>query len=172
MGGQDKGLVQFAGRPLIEYCLQVVSDESERVIISCNRNSKRYRKYSEFVVTDPDHSYSGPLAGLIAAKPLCEQEWVFCCPCDTPFLPTEIITLLKKGVDEQLHDIAVCHDGQRRQNLLMLAKVSCLDSIAHYLEQGNRRVDAWQDQWRIAEVDCSEYADRLLNVNDQSELRP
>lgn len=172
MGGQDKGLVHFAGRPLIEYSLDAVSDYSEQIIISCNRNVDSYRAYSEFVVRDMDDSYPGPLAGLLAAKTLCEQEWIFCCPCDVPNLPVEIISLLLNRIDVQRHDIAVCHDGQRRQSLLMLVRAECLNSIADYLVQGGRRVDAWQDQWRTVELDCSVYADRLLNVNHQAELLP
>ncbi|MEM8499632.1 MAG: molybdenum cofactor guanylyltransferase MobA [Pseudomonadota bacterium] len=172
MGGQDKGLLLFAGRPLIEYSLDAVSACSERVIISCNRNADTYRSYSAFVVSDQDDSYAGPLAGLLAANAMCEQEWVFCCPCDVPNMSAEIISLLINGIDQRSHDIAVCHDGERRQNLLMLVRASCLDSIREYLYQGGRRVDTWQNQWRTIEVDCSAYADRLLNVNHQAELLP
>ncbi len=172
MGGQDKGLVHFAGRPLIEYALDAVSACSERVIISCNRNVDSYRSYTPFVVSDPDDSYSGPLAGLLAARTQCEHDWVFCCPCDVPKMPAEIISLLINGLDRRSHDIAVCHDGKRRQNLLMLARAESLDSIGEYLDRGGRRVDTWQNQWRTIEVDCSAYADQLLNVNHQTELLP
>lgn len=172
MGGQDKGLVHFQGRPLIEYSIDAVSAHSERIIISCNRNADTYRNYSSFIVSDEDDSYLGPLAGLLAAKTLCEQDWVFCCPCDVPNLPEDIISLLIKGIDRHSHDIAVCHDGRRRQSLLMLVRTSCLASIASYLNQGGRRVDAWQNQWRTIELDCSAYADRLLNVNHRADLRP
>lgn len=172
MGGQDKGLLHFAGRPLIEYSLDAVSASSERVIISCNRNADTYRTYSTFVVSDQDDSYPGPLAGLLAAKTMCEQEWVFCCPCDVPKMPAEIISLLFNSIDKRNHDIAVCHDGERRQNLLMLVRAECLDSIEEYLDQGGRRVDTWQNQWRTTEVDCSAYADQLLNVNHRADLLP
>ncbi|MFK7732527.1 MAG: molybdenum cofactor guanylyltransferase MobA [Pseudomonadales bacterium] len=172
MGGQDKGLVHFAGRPLIEYTIDAVTPHSERIIISCNRNEGVYQEYSSFVVSDLDDSYQGPLAGLLAASALCAQDWVFCCPCDVPDLPTDIISLLLNGVDTQNHDIAVCHDGKRRQSLLMLVRAECLSSIATYLDEGGRRVDDWQNQLRTVELDCSEYADQLLNVNHQAELLP
>ncbi len=170
MGGQDKGLVQYKGRPLIEYCLDAVSQQSERVVISCNRNIEAYREYSEFVVSDQDGTFKGPLAGLLAARTFCEQDWVFCCPCDMPHLSAKIVTSLINGFDATVHDITVCHDGLRRQNLLMLFKASCLDSIAAYLEQGGRRVDGWQNQWRTVERDCSEWAADFLNVNTVDEL--
>ncbi len=172
LGGQDKGLVHFDGRPLIEYSLNAVAPISEQIIISCNRNADIYRQYSSLIVSDQDGSYLGPLAGLLAADALCEQDWVFCCPCDVPKLSQDIISVLLRGIDSKNHDIAVCHDGQRRQSLLMLVRADCLASIGPYLEHGGRRVDAWQNQWRTTEIDCSAYANNLLNVNSHTELRP
>src|SRR5690606_7670207 len=45
MGGADKGLLEWQGRPLIAWLHDLVRPLSDDLIISCNRNSERYAAF-------------------------------------------------------------------------------------------------------------------------------
>jgi molybdopterin-guanine dinucleotide biosynthesis protein A len=42
MGGRDKGLLDWRGRPLIAWLHDLTRPLSDDLIISCNRNTERY----------------------------------------------------------------------------------------------------------------------------------
>ena len=42
LGGQDKGLMELDGRPLIEHILDLVTPQVNAVIINANRNQQVY----------------------------------------------------------------------------------------------------------------------------------
>ena len=71
MGGADKGLVDYQGRPLIEWALAALRPQVDQLVISANRNLDTYAVYGHRVVPDTLPDYPGPLAGVLAAL----QRW-------------------------------------------------------------------------------------------------
>ena len=43
MGGQDKGLIEFNGKPLVSILIDKLEQQSGERIINANRNQQRYR---------------------------------------------------------------------------------------------------------------------------------
>ena len=66
MGGEDKGLVDLAGRPMIEFVLDALRPQVGRVLINANRNLERYAAYGHTVVADRHQGFLGPLAGVLS----------------------------------------------------------------------------------------------------------
>lgn len=97
MGGQDKGLVSYRGRALVEYPLSALRPLCDDIVISANRNLDRYRQYGDKVVADSLPDFQGPLAGLAAALPACRHERVFVCPCDMPALDNAVFRQLAEA---------------------------------------------------------------------------
>jgi len=169
LGGRDKGLIEYRGKPLAQHALDTLQAHSQQLVLSCNRNLGDYQRLAHSsnatVVTDEDDSYSGPLAGLLAASRVCQQQWLFTMPCDMPDTPAFVLPRLSETAAQQDCDIAVCHDGERRQNLVMLVRHGITDTLFDYLNSGGRRVDGWQNQFQVLEVDFSESADMFRNLN-------
>ena len=94
MSGQDKGLVPFKERKLVEWSLDVISLFVEQVIISCNRNIGDYMPLADSVVCDRLAGFLGPLAGVHAALLVNQSESLLVLPCDTPFIGSELISRL------------------------------------------------------------------------------
>ena len=67
MGGQDKGLIEFNGRPLVEHLLAALQPQTGALLITANRNQERYQVYQLPVVNDELTGFQGPLAGFAAA---------------------------------------------------------------------------------------------------------
>lgn len=61
MGGQDKGLLPWQGKPLIAHIQAVVRPLTDDLIISCNRNQDHYRPFADQLVSDAQADF--PAAG-------------------------------------------------------------------------------------------------------------
>ena len=85
MGGQDKGLIQLAQKPMIEYVLNAIKPQVDEIIINANRNQVVYEKYGYPVVADQIEGYCGPLAGMASGLQTAETPFVVTVPCDSPF---------------------------------------------------------------------------------------
>ena len=138
MNGQDKGLVLWKGQALISHVLKNLPQED--VVISCNRNLDRYQCYGR-VVKDTVPNFAGPLAGIAAALPHCQHEWVFITACDMPNLPVNIAETLWLNLDGK--KIAVAHDGEHLQPLLLVLHNSLLTDIQQQVSQGLTSVYKW-----------------------------
>ena len=61
MGGADKGLVLFNGKPLIEYVIDALEPQVGCLLINANRNHEIYRSYKFDVISDELEDYCGQL---------------------------------------------------------------------------------------------------------------
>ena len=99
MGGQDKGLIPLAGRPLIAWVIEALRPQVGSILISANRNQAAYAAFGYPVIGDeaggPDLTgFQGPLAGIAAAMTLAQTPWLLTLPCDTPLLPADLAARL------------------------------------------------------------------------------
>ncbi|BAH83488.1 molybdenum cofactor guanylyltransferase MobA [Candidatus Ishikawella capsulata] len=94
MGGQDKGLLLFKGKPLYYHVLQRLEYQVDNIIISANRNIHIYKKSNYAVITDLIHADCGPLSGILNALEIIPGDWAAFCSCDTPLIPYDYIIRL------------------------------------------------------------------------------
>ncbi|WP_431102340.1 molybdenum cofactor guanylyltransferase MobA [Roseateles noduli] len=67
MGGVDKPLQPFQGRPLVHHVLDRIAPQTGgRVLISANRHLDDYRRLGHPVLEDTLPDFPGPLAGILA----------------------------------------------------------------------------------------------------------
>jgi molybdenum cofactor guanylyltransferase len=169
MGGMDKGLVELAGRPMIAHVLASLAPQVERVLINANRNHARYAAFGWPVVADDDAGFLGPLAGLAAGLRAADTPLVLTAPCDCPLLAPDLAARLYSALEQGRADIAVPFDGERLQPVFALVKRELADSLAAYLGGGDRKIDRWFAQHRLAQVDFSDRPENFVNVNDPDE---
>jgi molybdenum cofactor guanylyltransferase len=171
MGGQDKGLVELAGRPMIDHVLAALAPQVEHVLINANRNLERYAVFGWPVVPDEDSGFLGPLAGLAAGMGIATTPLALTAPCDSPLLPADLASRLSAALERDAAEIAVPHDGERLQPVFALVRCSLRASLLAYLAGGGRKIDRWFGQHRLVQVDFSDRPDTFVNVNDPDERR-
>ena len=174
MGGKDKGLVKFNGSPLIKHVLSAVSTQAGQLIINANRNLEEYRRYGFPVVSDTMADYQGPLAGFASSMAAANTDFIVTIPCDSPLPPADLVQRLVDALQDEDAELAVAHDGNRLQPVFALIKVSLLPSLQEFLRRGDRKIDLWYAQHKMAKADFSDIPETFLNINtpgDQQQLQ-
>jgi molybdopterin-guanine dinucleotide biosynthesis protein A len=172
VGGADKPLLPFRGRPLVEHVAARVRPQVSHLLVSANRNLERYAGYAE-VVQDTLDGFAGPLAGVAAALTRCQTEWLLVCPGDAPCLPHDLVARLASSV--RTHGTpyplaAVPHDGQRTQPLPFLVHRSLRDDLTLRLARGERSVQRWLATLRCTEAGFADAAGAFTSRNTLAEL--
>jgi molybdopterin-guanine dinucleotide biosynthesis protein A len=169
MGGMDKGLVELAGRPMIEHVLDALRPQVGSLLINANRNIDRYAAYGHPVVSDSLQGFMGPLAGVLTALQRLATEFLVTVPCDAPLVAPDLVGRLHAACVANDADVAVATDGGRQQPVFLLLRAGMASSLEAYLASGGRKIDTWFAQLRLAEADFSDALDTFVNVNDPDE---
>ncbi|WP_269619382.1 molybdenum cofactor guanylyltransferase MobA [Zhongshania sp. BJYM1] len=169
MNGQDKGLLVWKGRPLIEHVLEAVPSEVSSILISCNRNFEQYEVYGD-TIRDANPTFEGPLAGISAAMQTTSKPLMLILPCDSPLVPADIYYQLATTLNESDADICYVNDGEREQYLFALMRTELKSSLQEYIQAGNRQVNRWYKQHNTVEVRFSDRQGSFKNCNTIDEL--
>jgi molybdenum cofactor guanylyltransferase len=170
MGSVDKGFVELDGRPLVAHVIERLAPQVATLVINANRNAGRYAVFGYPVVADAIGGFAGPLAGLHAGLAAATTPFVATSPCDSPFLPADLVARLSGAFDAQPIDIAVARTFAQPHPVFALARRSLLPHLAQFLGAGGRKIDAWYASLPIAEVAFDDEADAFRNINTPAEL--
>ncbi|HID82267.1 MAG TPA: molybdenum cofactor guanylyltransferase [Chromatiales bacterium] len=165
MGGKDKGLLAWGGRPLIETILDTIKPQVGHILINANRNKEKYTNYGYPVVADNLDGYQGPLAGFVAGMKAAKTDYITTIPCDSPLIPADMFERLSAALIDEQAELAVAHDGQRLQPVYALLPVKLLDSLLQFMGEGNRKIDLWYARHKMAVADFSDKPEIFRNVN-------
>lgn len=169
MGGQDKGLILLAGKPMVRYVVEVIRPEVDHCIINANRNVAAYEQFGVPVVRDTLEGHLGPLAGLSAGIAALDTDYVFMCPCDSPFMQSALFIRLRDSCLHADADLAVAHDGERLQPVFCLVNRRVKSSLDAFLAAGERKIDRWFEQLSRVDVPAAEFSDSFRNINTEQE---
>jgi molybdenum cofactor guanylyltransferase len=170
MGGQDKGLIPLRDKPLAEWVLTRIRPQVSEILISANRNLQAYKALGYPVVRDKTEGYVGPLAGIARGLLDAKHDLVLSVPCDTPFLPDDLVARLYGALTNGDHDLAVPLAAGRTQNAICLMRRSVGSNLAAFLSQGGHKVMDWQAGLKLAVADFSDEAGYFVNINRPEQL--
>lgn len=96
--GRDKGLVKLKGKSLVMYLLEKVAKVVDEKVIVVGSKAQRdvflpLFEHAADVIVDK-YDGNGPLVGALTGFENVQSEYSILLPCDTPFLSSEIATLL------------------------------------------------------------------------------
>ena len=169
MGGVDKGLQLLNGRPMIAHVIERLAPQVEDIVINANQNREAYAAFGHPVVPDAIEGYAGPLAGLHAGLQAATQPLVVTAPCDSPFLPADLVARLASALGD--NDLAVAKTGAQAHPVFALVRRTLLAHLAAYLAGGGRKIDAWYGSLKVVEVAFDDEANAFSNINTREELR-
>ena len=170
MGGTDKGLQELRGQPMVHWVIERLAPQVDELLINANQNGERYAAFGHRVVPDQIPGFAGPLAGLHAALATATHPLVATAPCDSPFLPADLISRLFSALTAADADLAVAKTFDQPHPVFCLCQRSVLPHLTEFLESGGRKVDRWYSTLNIVEVAFDDEADAFENINTHEEL--
>jgi len=168
MGGVDKGLQLLHGRPMIAHVLARLAPQVDEIVINANQNLERYAAFGHRVVSDRIGGFAGPLAGLHAGLGAISHPLAVTVPCDSPFLPGDLVARLRANLGS--NDLAVAKTGDQPHPVFALVRLSVAGNLQAFLAGGGRKIDAWYAALRVVEVQFDDEADAFRNINTLDEL--
>jgi molybdenum cofactor guanylyltransferase len=174
MGGADKALIDFGGRPLAARVFDALRPLSDDLLVVSNRTGV-FEAFGVRVVPDWNPP-RGPLGGIAAGLRAARHELALVAACDMPFLDgTFLLTLAGRADAEGADAVVPLLDGQY-EPLHAVYRKSCLPAVERCLAAGDNRAFAFYDAVRLVLVPEAEW--RLLdpeglslaNVNTPDDL--
>ena len=170
MGGVDKGLQPLRGRPMVAWVLDRLRPQVAEVVINANQNQTEYAQLGCRVIGDQIGGFAGPLAGLHAGLAASLHPYLVTVPCDSPFLPADLVQRLHAALDAADADLAVAKTGDQPHPVFSLVRGSLAGHLAAFLSGGGRKIDAWYASLKVVEVAFDDEAEGFSNINTRAEL--
>lgn len=171
MGGADKGLIAWQGKPLAQHMLERLAPQVGSVSIIANRNIDRYQALGVPVRPDATQGFLGPIAGITTALAACTTPLLVTVPCDTPGFPADLVDRLAEALANTTADVAVVHDGEQRQFLFALYRQSLASRAEAALEAGERAIWRWHEKLAVVEVPMPGTSEQFANFNSAQDVR-
>lgn len=178
MGGVDKGLELLGGVSLVAHVIAKLAPQVTALMINANRNLNAYAEFGVPVWPDENDDFAGPLAGIQAGLLHCQTPYLVTAPCDSPFLPTNLVSELSAARQNANADLAVATTASvghnvntiQAQPVFMLLKTELIVDLNQFLADGGRKIETWYRRLNYTEVP---FADTMAfrNINTPDELR-
>ena len=171
MGTIDKGLVPLQGRPMVQHVLDRLRPQVDEILINANQHRAEYEAFGHPVFADAISGFAGPLAGLQVGLSRASFPLIATVPCDSPFLPADLVTRLGSALIDRKADLAVARTFDQPHPVFALVRRSVLPHLTRFLEDGGRKIDAWYASLEAVEVAFDDEASAFRNINTADELK-
>ena len=179
MGHVDKGLQPFRAKPMVAHVIERLAPQVASVAINANQNLEQYEAFGVPVWPDDLQGFEGPMAGLETGLRLCTTDYLVTAPCDSPFLPDDLVQRLSAALEENDADLALAETEEPDDSgtlrvqphpVFALVKKSALPHLASFLATGGRRMDGWYGAIKVVRVRFDD-ASAFRNINTLHELQ-
>lgn len=177
MGGGDKGLLELAGRPILDHVLDRLKPQVRLCVLNANGDAGRFAPWGLPVAADVLPGNAGPLVGVLTGMDwtmanLPGVEWIVTAPTDAPFLPRDLVARMMAAVREEGAEMACATSGGQRHPVIGLWPVSLRTDLRHaVIFEEVRKVDVWTGRHKVADVDFAvEPVDPFFNANRPEDL--
>jgi molybdopterin-guanine dinucleotide biosynthesis protein A len=156
---------------MVAWVIERFAPQVNEVLINANQNLERYGALGHRVIPDEITGFAGPLAGLHRGLTEAAHDLVATVPCDSPFLPRDLVARLRAALEHNQADIAVAKTGPQPHPVFCLCRRSVLPGLGAFLAGGGRKIDAWYASLKVVEVAFDDNPDAFSNINTGDELR-
>jgi molybdenum cofactor guanylyltransferase len=171
MGSVDKGLQIFAGKRMVAHVLERIAPQADEIIINANRSINEYAAFGHRVIADAIDGFAGPLAGLHVGMTHATTPLIVTAPCDSPFLPLDLVTRLLAAMEKENADLAVAKTFDQVHPVFCLVRRELEPHLRAFLETGQRKIDKWYATLKVVEVRFDDQELAFANINTEDELR-
>ncbi|WHS62074.1 molybdenum cofactor guanylyltransferase MobA [Pseudomonas sp. G2-4] len=165
MGGQDKGLLEWQGEPLIAHLHRQTRALSDDLIISCNRNPERYELYADQLVHDEEGDFPGPLAGIRAGLKVARHPYLLVLPCDVPQIDSHLLDSMRETASHHPGMPLMVRHGEHWEPLLCVIPRALAAAFEQAWNAGERSPGRIMRNLHAVALQCPANDPRLANLN-------
>ncbi|WP_332767591.1 molybdenum cofactor guanylyltransferase MobA [Pseudomonas koreensis] len=165
MGGQDKGLVEWLGEPMIAHLQRKVRALTDDLIISCNRNRERYTAFADQLVADDEGDFPGPLAGIRAGLKAARHTHLLVLPCDVPRIDAALLQSMRETAQLNSEKPLMLRHGEHWEPLLCVIPLSLSAAFEEAWNAGERSPGRVMRSLGATALQCPDNDPRLANLN-------
>ena len=174
MGGCAKALQPFGESTLLETIVRCLQGQVEHIAINANQQLTEHGQFGYPVWPDQQSQLLGPLAGVATGLAHCHTEFLLTVPCDSPFLPQDVVAKLYARMQQGQYDlVTVCTreaDGSLQQHpVFCLMRPALARHLQTYMQAGGRKFSDWWRDLRVAFVEFDQ-PEAFRNLNTRQDL--
>lgn len=160
--GQDKAMLPFEGRPMIEHVVDQLKPHFTEIVISSS-DPEKYSFLGLEIVKDriPDQ---GPMMAIASVLERATNDINFMIPCDVPTLPIDLLYRMFRQARLGGEIVVPITDDGHYEPLFAMYGTSIRERLDHALEQGVRRIIRVYDICDTREITVRD-GEELVNVN-------
>jgi len=168
--GQEKGLVKYKGKALIEYAIDTLKLLCHELVISTANDDYAYLDLQMIADKIPD---CGPIGGISTCMKSVEADIYLVISCDTPHIPTALFVDL---LNQLKGNAIIPIDESGRQQPLVAAYASSASNYFHQaLQSRNLKmmnlISSLETQFFILSSDLDYYsANTFTNFNRMEDI--
>ncbi|OOF69852.1 molybdenum cofactor guanylyltransferase MobA [Rodentibacter caecimuris] len=170
MGGKDKGLVLWKGKPLYQHIADRLQHQPIDIMINANRNQEKYAQSGFPVFADELAGFQGPLSGILTGLKYAKTDYVLFVPCDSPCFPENLLDKLKNALKNDRTLAAYACDLQRSHPTFCLLSTKLIQKLSYYLQSGERKMLQFMQQCQASRVIFDKDEGEFVNFNTLNEL--
>ena len=175
MGGNEKSLLQLAGKPPVSWVAEAMHPQVSNLALNANGDPARFDFLELPVLPDTIEGFVGPLAGVLAgmkwAAGLQDVTHVVSAAADTPFLPDNLVAKLRGSLQES-NDIAMADSVGRIHPVFGLWPIHLADELEHFLvAEDKRKILEFANRFTLHSVNFDKpNSDPFFNINTPEDL--
>lgn len=164
--GEDKGLMLFNGKPMIQFILDEVNQIAAQIfIVTSNPN---YLSFGYPLIPDLIEN-KGPLAGIVSGLSHSTSTFNWVLSCDIPHITTELLLMLRNEIGDD--DVILAKKNGQVHPLIGCYKKDCLGSINEQLNLGQLKLMNALSSLKVKEFDAVDFDEKCFhNLNSKADL--
>lgn len=143
--GQDKGLMPFLGRPLVDRVARRLASAGDELLVTTNRPEDYIFLMLPLI---PDRIPGlGALGGLYTALSAAHGAIVAVVACDMPFVQPALLLAQRDLLIEEAVDVVIPCSPEGLEPLhAVYRREACLAAVEDALKAGERKVTSWLEK--------------------------
>jgi molybdopterin-guanine dinucleotide biosynthesis protein A len=175
MGGNEKSLLQLAGKQPVSWVAEAMQPQVSHLALNANGDPQRFDFLDLPVIADTIEGFVGPLAGVLAgmrwAAGLDQVTHIVSAAADTPFLPGNLVQRLDDAIAAP-GDIAMAHSVGRIHPVFGLWPITLVDELERFLVvEDKRKILEFANRYTLHSVNFDKpNTDPFFNINTPEDL--
>lgn len=165
--GEDKGLLDLDGKPMIQHVIDAVRPLVQDILIVSNQED--YEQFG-YTVFEDEYREKGPMGGIYTGLKNSPTKDNFILSCDIPLIQTAFLNWLI--TQHQESHITIPKIGKQEHHMIGIYPRSIIGKYKQSINQNELKLKIINEEigCRLVEVDPNEFSEEIFrNINKKED---